>query len=866
MNRINQKKVDRWEDSPKAKMNKYSERKNMMIESKDQSDNFNTGWYQENDLAIRILENLYNSNLSKVKENKERFPHKNLYKIVCNKEILRLAHRKLLKNKNVMIPWAEDITAININDKFLEDLSNDLINEKFTWNTAKRIDVEKSGNKKKKRPLGINDFKNKIVQEALRMLLEAIYEPEFRKYETNSGFRPKRDCARVIENIKIKAQFANLVIEGDTISAYDNVNHNILINILKKRIKDKKLITLIYKGFKAGIIQEKTYIDTFLGIPQGGVCSSILFNIYMHEFDKYIIDDLQEIISKEDNNASRSSEGKENPKYKKVRKRIKKLKDEIILENSHDTIEKKDIKTLIVTILDNRHLFNGEIWDNIISRGKEFVNKKRTQKNAKPNALIIQIKKEIESNSNLIQKKTLINYIIDKIGEEIKITTLNYKQLNRTNIKHSKIMMYYHRYADDWTLWLRCPIRYALKLKNKIKEFLKEKLILELSEEKTKITILNKDQAKFLGFSIYITNNKKRKLVKTNNNDELISKKIFTNISVDLDRKRIDTSFIEIGFCEIIKYYDKPNRIKPREIGWLTVFEIQQIIEKFNQFMLGFGNYYITVINEPSRISKYIYILYYSCILTLCCKLKISSKELTNRYGYYDISDKDNIGHVITNKDKPNLFFHTDIRICYKYKYDGKEKWVVLLNYKELMSILLKNRKNFINQFNLKNENYMVPNIDYFSMYKINFRTRYKMTSHCIICGSTQAPLHNHYVRKLEHESTEKMKGYESFDKLVASLNRKQITICKNCHNNIHSGSYNGLKFIDLYDIRLVIPKNYIRMDRKNDFSQDRKPMTERTEKDDVKFLVNEINKTYWNRDYNEYLKKNKNQKFKRKD
>jgi len=850
----NNSDIERWEDIPKAKISKARKQKEVTKSLKIESSNINTGWFNADNKSLRILNNLYINNINKVKNNQIRMPHKDLYGIVCDIEILRLAYRKLSKNKGAMTPGSIDITTKDIDNNFLEKLSYDLRMEKFSWSPARRIYVEKPGKKnkkkKKKRPLGINDFRNKIVQEAIRMILEAIYEPEFMHYETNSGFRPKRDCANAIEKIKTNAQFANIAIEGDIVGAFDAINHDKLFNIIKRRIRDNKLLKLIYSSFKAGIIEERTYIDTNLGVPQGGICSPILFNIYMHEFDIFITDNLPKIIESEDPNSHKNQTIRENSEYKKLRNRRKKCEDDIKSESNKPNIIDKDINTLFSTIRNNRDLFKEDIWDDIMSRGKEF--DKRIYKNTKPNALVNVIKQEIVSNSNLIQVNTLLNYKINKLSEEIKIINLKLKSTPHGSIENSKILMFYHRYADDWTLWLRSTEDFAKKIKNTLKNFLKDELEMELSEEKTKITILTEDQVKFLSFSIYRNKNVRLKNLKFNedNNQRKITTRI-NNLRIDVDRNRINERFETNGFFEIVKYYDNKKILKPREIGWLTVFEVQQIIEKFNQFMLGFGNYYITVISEPSRINKYLYILYYSCLKTLSCKLKMSIKKLTEEYGYYDISVNKDFNNSLSQSEM-DKYLHTDIRICYKYKFNNTEKWITLLNYKELMYKLLEYRKKFQENYN-KKCTFLTPNIDYYSMYKMNFRTRFKMTSHCTICGSTQGPLHNHHIKKLSHTGNKKLKGYKNFDKLVASLNRLQITICQICHDNIHKGLYNGLKLTDLYDVRSALPENFIKTE---DEIKESSNKTETIVKDNL-IVINEEKRTYWNRNYSEYIKKN---------
>lgn len=599
-------------------------------------------------------------------------------------------------------------------------------------------------------------------------------------------------------------------------------------------------------------MEEKTYIDSFLGIPQGSVCSPLLFNIYMHEFDIFMQETFPTIVKHYDKNSEKSNDRVNTKEYNSIRHYRGIKNHNIKVESKNKTILSRHISTLISTITENIHQFQQDGWNEIIQRGIKYVGitRKLKDQDENDNIEILELKSKINDLANDLQKNILFTYYINKTQKEATNLTLQLKSTPCGDISRSKILIYYHRYADDWTLWIRGETKFALFAKNIIKCFLKEKLDLNLSEEKTKITNLRKGYVKFLGFYIYIHRNIKRTIIKKFNT----SKRCHTGIRVEPDRSRLNPRFQTRGFLRIIKYWDKHDVYKPAEVKWLSVFEIQQIIEKFNQFLLGFGNYYITVINEPSKIGKYIYLLYYSCLKTLAQKLKISTKELTIRYGYYDISKYNYEYYELTNKEE-NKYYHTDLRICHKYTFDGEEKWIVLLNYKELMSKLLKYREKYMTALLSKeNENILTPNIDFFSMYKINFRTRYKMTSHCAICGSTEQPLHNHHIKKLKHKGNEKYKGYKAFDKVIASLNRKQITVCENCHNNIHQGKYNNIKLIDIYDVRLAIPENYIKIDEEYDMSTNKR----KNNNNKIKFIIDERNRTYFNFEYHNYLIKQK--------
>ncbi len=203
-------------------------------------------------------------------------------------DLLRIAYKKLSTNKGALTPGPYGDTPDGFSEEKIQIISKKILNGTYTWSPIKRIMIPKPG-KTTKRPLGIPEFTDKLIQETIRMTLESIYEPHFNNINCNSGFRPNRDCAYAIRKIRQKAQFATQVIEGDIVGAYNNVNHPILMKLLSKRIKDKKFLKLLWNGLKSGIIENNSFTDSFLGVPQGGICSPIIFNIYMHEFDLFML-------------------------------------------------------------------------------------------------------------------------------------------------------------------------------------------------------------------------------------------------------------------------------------------------------------------------------------------------------------------------------------------------------------------------------------------------------------------------------------------------------------------------------------------------------------------------------------------------
>jgi RNA-directed DNA polymerase len=138
------------------------------------------------------------------------------------------------------------------------------------------------------RPLKIPSFKDKIVQEALRIILNTIDEPEFKLINTNYGFRENLGRIEAIRQLQDHAKAMNFAIEGDVHGAFDNVDFNILENLLENKIKDKRLTNLIRKSLECGIYSSGNIESSKIGTTQGSLLSPLFYNIYFNEFDKYI--------------------------------------------------------------------------------------------------------------------------------------------------------------------------------------------------------------------------------------------------------------------------------------------------------------------------------------------------------------------------------------------------------------------------------------------------------------------------------------------------------------------------------------------------------------------------------------------------
>jgi group II intron reverse transcriptase/maturase len=178
-----------------------------------------------------------------------------------------------------------DDTADGFSEEKIQKIIKSLSDESYMPNPARRTYIQKSNGKM--RPLGIPTFTDKLIQEVLRMILESVYEPIF--LDCSHGFRPKRSCHTALKDLKNQFHGARWFVEGDIKGCFDNIDHGKLVEVINSKIKDARLIKLIWKLVKAGYVENWQYYGTHSGTPQGGIVSPIFSNIYLHELDKYVL-------------------------------------------------------------------------------------------------------------------------------------------------------------------------------------------------------------------------------------------------------------------------------------------------------------------------------------------------------------------------------------------------------------------------------------------------------------------------------------------------------------------------------------------------------------------------------------------------
>lgn len=183
-----------------------------------------------------------------------------------------------------MTKGTDNKTIDGMSIKRIDTIISKLRDESYQPQPSRRTYIPKKNGKM--RPLGIPSFDDKLVQEVVRMILEAIYEGGFSKY--SHGFRPNRSCHTALNQIQVTFTGVKWFLEGDIKGFFDNINHNKLIEILSERIKDERFLRLMRKFLRAGYMEDWTYHNTYSGTPQGGIVSPILANIYLDKLDSFM--------------------------------------------------------------------------------------------------------------------------------------------------------------------------------------------------------------------------------------------------------------------------------------------------------------------------------------------------------------------------------------------------------------------------------------------------------------------------------------------------------------------------------------------------------------------------------------------------
>lgn len=227
--------------------------------------------------------------LNIIRERGQRgLPLERVYRLLFRPDLYLRAYAKLYANKGAMTRGATGETVDGMSTAKIGAIIDAIRHERYRWTPVRRTHIPRKNGKK--RPLGIPKWSDKLLQEVIRSILEAYYEPQFS--QCSHGFRPKRGCHTALQEIVNRGPGTKWFIEGDICACFDKIDHSIVLQIMREKIHDNRFLRLIEGLLHAGYLEDWKFHATYSGVPQGGVISPILANLVLDRLDKFIENEL----------------------------------------------------------------------------------------------------------------------------------------------------------------------------------------------------------------------------------------------------------------------------------------------------------------------------------------------------------------------------------------------------------------------------------------------------------------------------------------------------------------------------------------------------------------------------------------------
>jgi len=246
-----------------------------------------------------------------------------VYRNLQHRDLFLDAYGKLYANHGATTPGVDpDDTIEGMSLERIDNIIEKLKNGTYQWQPVRRSAIPKKNQPHQRRPIGTSVWSDKLLQEVIRMVLTAYYEPKFSKH--SHGFRPNRGCHTALQEIYATWPGTKWFVEGDICACFDTIDWNILLNIIGRDIKDERFLKLLRGMLAAGYMQDWKYHKTYSGAPQGNGASPVLANVILNELDKFVAEELIPQYNK-------GERRRLNPRYQQLTYYIRKAKGDMAL-------------------------------------------------------------------------------------------------------------------------------------------------------------------------------------------------------------------------------------------------------------------------------------------------------------------------------------------------------------------------------------------------------------------------------------------------------------------------------------------------------------------------------------------------------
>ncbi len=660
---------------------------------------------------------------------------KDVHKLLLDDTIWYLAYQNISSNKGAFTKGSDDSDTLdNFDKERVSKIIASLKDMSYQCKPARRINIPKANGST--RPLSIPCGTDKLVQEACRIILEAIYEPKFS--DSSHGFRPGRSCHTALQKVSTWSS-TKWWIEFDIKGCFDNIDHTILIKLLEKRIDDQKFLGLIRKFLNAGYIDDFQYHNTFSGTPQGGIISPLLANVYLHELDQFV-----DKLCESKNNVMITN-NKNEMYYKLIAEKsnctkiinINKFKYseavKFIKENITDKTFHNDIKLLFDECF---KLNENKSFNLLLNKCKKIERLTNLDKYEMYNAF-----KVFEYESKIIDAERRIGIASESL-------------VNLRSIENNPEFerLHYVRYADDFILGYIGTNDGAETIYNMIVNFIELNLKLYISKGKSRIAF-GTDGVMYLGYSIQMPKFSESKTSYVKEDGSIVTRNRHIGrpvFNVPVDRA--------IKFVSKNSYGSYVENVSTHR-SYLINFDEIEIIKQYNAELRGLIQYYQHAVNCKSIISKVQWLWQYSLLKTIAGKHKCSVAQVFKK-------------KIINVKLDPD----TKSKIWYA-EANGKHFDVFNIRYIKYVHMIY--AKHDIND----NANTRQISVR-------NSAVRKLMANECELCGvqNTNTAIELHHPNMIKNIP----RNIPAWEKVKRIRNRKTIALCRNCHTKLHQGKLNS--------------------------------------------------------------------------